>query len=83
MNSAQRPIGILVYCKAGKHRSVAWAYLIQALLLAEGYVVRVSQKAMNVDDTCGQVTCEPCTTAPSHSILVQASVKLSQVGAPL
>ena len=83
MNSAQRPIGILLYCRAGKHRSVAWAYLIQALLLAEGYVVRVSQKAMNVDDTCGQVTCEPCTTASFHSILVQAIVKLSQVGAPL
>lgn len=79
MNSDQGHIGICVFCQSGKHRSVAWAYLLQALLLSYGYNAIVSQTAMNLDNTCGQGPCEFCMAATPHSILNQAIVKLSLV----
>ncbi len=72
-------IGILVFCQSGKHRSVAWAYLIQVMLLSMGYHCRVSQAAMNTADTCGQYQCEECSRPIVHSIMNQAIVKLSMV----
>lgn len=74
-------IGVLVFCKSGKHRSVAWSYLIQALVLSEGYHCRVSQTAMNFAGTCGQTGCPSCEMATPHSIMNQAIVRLSMVDA--
>ena len=73
-------IGVLVFCKSGKHRSVAWSNLIQTLLLSYGYDCRVSQTAMNFTGTCGQ-RCGACTMDTPLSIMAQAIVKLSLVDA--
>jgi len=73
-------IGVLVFCKSGKHRSVAWSYLIQALMCSYGYHSRVSQAAMNVSGTCAQ-RCQACQMPTPHSIMTQAIVKLSMVDA--
>jgi len=79
MNSRQGHIGILVFCQSGKHKSVAWAFLLQALLLSYGYRAIVSQTAMNLDNTCGQDPCAECLAPTPHSILNQAIVRLSLV----
>ena len=80
MNSDEgHDIGILVFCHSGKHLSVAWSYLLQALLMSYGYRAFVFQTAMNMENTCGQGPCECCSVATPHSILNKAVVKLSQV----
>ncbi len=73
-------IGVIVFCQSGKHRSVAWSYLIQALALAEGYNGKVSQVAMSVGGMCHQEHCNMCSMPTPHSIFTQAIVKLSKVG---
>jgi hypothetical protein len=73
-------IGILVFCQSGRHRSVAWTYLIQVMLRSMGYHCKASQAAMNREGACGQ--CEECSRPISHSIMNQAIVKLSIVEPP-
>jgi hypothetical protein len=79
MNSDQGHIGVLVFCYSGKHKSVAWAYLLQAFLLSYGYRATVSISAINMANTCDLGECEACTPPTPHSILNQAIVKLSLV----
>jgi hypothetical protein len=78
MNSGQGSIGVLVFDKWGRHRSVAWAYLIQVLLLSQGYNAMVSQTAINLEGTCGQL-CDVCRAPIHHSLMTKAIVKLSMV----
>ena len=80
MNSDKgHDIGILVFCHSGKRLSVAWAYLLQALLMSYKYRANVFPTAINFQNTCGQRTCAYCWAATPHSILNQAVVKLSLV----
>ena len=78
MNSAQDAIAILVYSTAGRHRSVAWSYLIQVFLLAKGYHVHVSEAAVNQEGIRGP-QCSECHGPMAHSVLNQAIAMLSSV----
>lgn len=72
-------IGVLVFSQSGRHRSVAWSYLIQALTLAEGYNASVSQSVMSVSGVVHQANCHDCSSVVSHSLLTKAIVNLSLV----
>jgi hypothetical protein len=74
-------IGVIVFCHSGKHRSVAWSYLIHALMMSLGYDCIVSQTAMNIGGKHHQAHCAECKQGAPHHILNKAIVKLSLVPA--
>ena len=80
MGSGQGPIGILVYGKSGKHRSVAWASLLNVFLLSLGYRVCLDLSTMNQEGTCDMAQCPECQEPLTHSVMNQAIVGLSMVG---
>jgi hypothetical protein len=82
MHEWGRSIAILVFCQSGKHRSVAWSYLIHAFLVSMGYCVTVHQDVMNFEGTCGMYNCAECAMPIRHSAMHQAIVKLSNVQGP-
>ena len=69
----------LIFDHFGNFQSVAWSYLILALVLSEGYNGRVSEAAMSPAGMAYQGHCRACMTPLSHKILTKAIVALSLV----
>ena len=72
-------IGVIVFDHSGEHQSVAWSYLILALVLSERYNGRVSEAAMSAAGMAHQGHCRACMTPLSHTIMTKAIVALSLV----
>ena len=79
MGKGQRPIGMLMYGKSGKHRSVAWASLIHVFFLSMGYRLGTDLSAMNQEDTCDPTQCPDRSEPMTHNDMNHAIVGLSMV----
>ena len=79
MAAEKADIGVVVFCQSGKHRSVAWAHLIQALVLSEGYNAKVHNTAMNPAAISHQAHCNGCLQVTPHGTLNKAIIGLSMV----
>ena len=72
-------IGVLVFSKSGMHRSVAWSYLIWALMLGEGCSASVFKSVMSRAGEVHQHNCTLCSMGLTQSLLTKAIVNLSLV----
>ena len=63
---AGRSWSLVVMCRSGRHRSQAWAYLLQAWLRGHGWRSRVLLGATDAQ-RCKDVTCTLCERVPAVS----------------
>jgi hypothetical protein len=67
---------IIVACKSGKHRSVAWSNIISHCLAQRGYLVRKHYQAVDWQGTC-EGKCPDCLLGPSDATLLKAKLAMA------
>jgi len=72
---------LVTFCKAGKHRAVAWAHMFQALLQAHGFPVTMHLGATDWRGTCGgSYNCTECRVPWPVATLNEVIMTLCRAG---
>ena len=67
---------IVIACKSGKHRSIAWSAILTHCLAQRGYVARRYFAAVDWQGTC-EGKCDECVAGPSDATLLKAKLAMS------